>query len=130
MSQAEDIAELKANQKVFARSLASGDEHFQKLDNNILEIKENIIKINHAVFGNGRKGIVDNIELIFQEIQEIKNNNICSKDVKEKVEKHENIVKGVNGVLFLFRVIGFGTLFLMISGLVVGIIQVAKVWIH
>jgi hypothetical protein len=131
MGDEEKMAELKANQKAFARALYNGDKHFHRLDENIYEIKSDVIKVNHAIFGNGTKGMKDTLDLIFQKVELIEKNCVAHSGCKEKVAKHDeiyketkeaineikkhsDIVKGAKGVIFLFKLIGIGTLSLII----------------
>jgi len=121
-----EIQELKLDMKTFARSLATGDSHFQKLDDNILEIKEDMIKVKYALFGNGVNGVTQNIELILKRIDAFTNNckgeahetsiKSLTETVKEQtkiVEEHEQIVKTAKSVLKIFKWVGFGSLVLI-----------------
>jgi hypothetical protein len=126
MGDEQEIQELKADMKTFARSLASGDSHFEKLDNNILDIKEDMIKVKYALFGNGVNGVTQNIELILKRMDTFTNSctgAINSENIKKIthkieeqriiVEEHEQIVKTAKSVLKIFKWVGLGSLVLI-----------------
>jgi predicted nucleic acid-binding Zn-ribbon protein len=117
MVEEKEFIELKANQKAMCRALYNSDQHFDRLDNNVLEIKGDIIKLNHAIFGNGTRGLRDTVDLIFQKVSEIEKNcathSSCRRTVEahsEILESYDSLVKGAKGVIFMFKMIGVSTI--------------------
>ena len=115
----EEIEDLKANQKMFSSALVEGDKHFGKLEGNIAEIKDNMIKVNYALFGNGVNGVTQDVKLILTKLNEFSANckkeeyGKAIKDVTKIVDEHENIVKTAKGVLKIFKWVGLGWLILI-----------------
>ena len=119
----EEIEDLKANQKMFSRALVEGDKHFGKLEDNIAEIKNNMIKVNYALFGNGVNGVTQNIELILKRIDDFSHSckgkehsksveelNKLTKEQGKLLQEHEDIVKAAKGTLKIFKYLGLGGL--------------------
>ena len=114
-----EIEDLKANQKVFSRALVEGDKHFGKLEDNIANMKGDIIEIKYALFGNGINGVTQDVKLILTKLNEFSANckkeehGKAIKDVTKIVDEHENIVKTAKGVLKIFKWVGLGWLILI-----------------
>lgn len=122
-----EFIEMKQNQKVFARNLYEGTQHFKLLDDKVIDIREDVIKVKYALFGNGVNGVTQNIDLILKEIKEFKGNCIGAKNstnierqskqidfALKKIREHEDIVKSAKTLIRLFKWVGIGLLTLIV----------------
>ena len=114
-----EIEDLKANQKMFSRALVEGDKHFGKLEDNIAEIKDNMIKVNYALFGNGVNGVAQDVKLILTRVNELtascrkEEHEKSIKEIEQIVKSHEDIVKAAKGTLRIFKYLGLGGLIMV-----------------